>query len=98
MIKTILAATDGSEHARKAVRLAADLADKYGAKLVLVHVLLRGELDEGLQHMAEVERLKAEGGKPLRSAIAAIPEARFPVDMIPPEPGDTHDEVLKAVA
>lgn len=98
MIKTILAATDGSEHARKAVRLAADLADKYGAKLVLVHVLLRGELDEGLQHMAEVERLKAEGGKPLREAIASIPEARFPVDMIPPEPGDSHDDVLKGVA
>jgi nucleotide-binding universal stress UspA family protein len=98
MIKTILAATDGSDHARKAVRLAVDLADKYGAKLVLVTVLLRGELDESLRHMAEVERLKAEGGKPLQQAIAAIPEARFPVDMIPPEPGDSHDDILKAVA
>jgi nucleotide-binding universal stress UspA family protein len=98
MISTILAATDGSEHARKAVRLAADLASKYDARLVLVHVLLRGELDEGMRHMAEVERLKAEGGKPLRSAIASIPEARFPVDMIPPEPGDSHDDILKAVA
>lgn len=41
MIKTILVPTDGSGHAAKAVELAADIAAKYGARLVLLHVLLR---------------------------------------------------------
>lgn len=41
MIKTILVATDGSGHAKKAVDLAADIAEKYEARLVVLHVLLR---------------------------------------------------------
>lgn len=41
MIKTILVPTDGSDHATKAVELAADIAVKYGARLVLLHSLLR---------------------------------------------------------
>lgn len=41
MIKTILAPTDGSDHANKAVDLAADIASKYGARMVILHVLLR---------------------------------------------------------
>jgi len=39
MIKTILVPTDGSDHANKAVGLATDLALKYGASLVLLHVI-----------------------------------------------------------
>lgn len=35
----ILVPTDGSDHARKAVDLAADLAQKYGAKLIVMHVM-----------------------------------------------------------
>jgi nucleotide-binding universal stress UspA family protein len=41
MIKTILVATDGSGHAKKAIDLAADIAGKYGARMVILHVLLR---------------------------------------------------------
>lgn len=41
MIKTIVVPTDGSDHAMKAVDLAADIAGKYNARLVLLHVLLR---------------------------------------------------------
>ena len=40
MIKKILVPTDGSDHANKALDLAADLAEKYGAELVIQHVLL----------------------------------------------------------
>jgi nucleotide-binding universal stress UspA family protein len=32
MVEAILVPTDGSEHARKAARLGANLAQKYGAK------------------------------------------------------------------
>ena len=57
MIKTILVPTDGSDHAGKAVALASDIAEKYGAKLVILHVLRRGGLTEEARHMAEVEHL-----------------------------------------
>ncbi len=57
MISTILVPTDGSAHAAKAVELAADLAQKYGAKIVLLHVLLRGHMPEGLLRAAEVEHV-----------------------------------------
>ena len=39
MFKTIVAATDGSKHALKAIDLASELAAKDQAKLILVHVL-----------------------------------------------------------
>lgn len=57
MFKKILAATDGSEHGTKAVELASELAAKYGAKLVLVHVLQHGRIPESVQQMLEVENL-----------------------------------------
>lgn len=57
MIKTILVPTDGSDHAGKAVALASDIAEKYGARLVILHVLRRGGLTEEARHMAEVEHL-----------------------------------------
>lgn len=57
MFTTILAATDGSEHAGKAVALASDLAAKYDARLVLIHILLRGRLSDEMRHMIEVEHM-----------------------------------------
>lgn len=41
MIKKIIVPTDGSEHANKALDLAADLAEKYEAEIILLHILLR---------------------------------------------------------
>lgn len=57
MLKTILVSTDGSDHAGKAVALASDLAVKYGAELIILHVLLRGHLPEELRRLVEVEGL-----------------------------------------
>ncbi len=54
---TILVPVDGSEHAGKAVRLAADIAEKYQARLVLLNVVPRGPLPEALRHWTEVENL-----------------------------------------
>jgi nucleotide-binding universal stress UspA family protein len=39
---TILVPVDGSIHALKALRIACDLAEKYGGKIVLLHVLVEG--------------------------------------------------------
>jgi nucleotide-binding universal stress UspA family protein len=46
MIEKILVPTDGSEHARKAVEFACDLAVKYGATVYILHVIpaLRGRM------------------------------------------------------
>lgn len=57
MFKYILATTDGSDHASKAVDLASDLAAKYGAALMLLHVLPHGHLSEDLRRFAETEHL-----------------------------------------
>ena len=41
MIKKILVPVDGSKHSVKAVELASDIASKYDAEVILLHVLLR---------------------------------------------------------
>lgn len=74
MIRKILIATDGSEHAAKAVELGSDIAAKYGAEVVLVHVLLRHEMWRDLKRMADVEHLVADGGRPLSSIFATLPD------------------------
>ena len=57
MFNHILCALDGSDHARKALALAIDLAKKYDAQLVLAHVLMRQSDQEALAHFARVEGL-----------------------------------------
>ncbi len=56
MIKTILCALDGSEHSRKALDWAIDMASKHEARLVLLHTLLKHDVVE-LRHFAEVESI-----------------------------------------
>lgn len=43
MIRKIIVPTDGSDHANKALDLAADLADKYEAEIILLHILMRDQ-------------------------------------------------------
>ncbi len=60
MTKTILAATDGSDHAECAVEVAAAIADIYDAKLILVRVfpdVVNNHLPEHLEKLVEFERL-----------------------------------------
>ncbi len=57
MIDNIVLATDGSEHANKALDMAASIAAAFGSKLTIVHVLMHGIPPEELQHMAQVEHL-----------------------------------------
>jgi nucleotide-binding universal stress UspA family protein len=59
MFKYILAATDGSDHANKAVDLASDLAAKYDATLMLLHILPHGHLTGDLRRFAESEHLSS---------------------------------------
>jgi len=68
MFKKILCAVDGSDHARKALDLAINLAKTSDAELILIHgLLLNADADE-LQHFAEVEHLT----KPVGTEIERI--------------------------
>ena len=57
MFNKILCPTDGSDHAYKALDLAIDMAKKYEAALVIMHVPHRSENIDALQRFAETEGL-----------------------------------------
>lgn len=54
-MKKILVATDGSDHAGKAVDLAADMASKFDADLIILHVSGHTPLTESERHLVDVE-------------------------------------------
>jgi len=93
MFKTILTATDGSDHARKAVTLAGDLAEKYDARLIILHIL-GGVVPEELRHMLEVEFM---GGAPVpeRPRGPYMPETFVPHGDAPPIAA--YSDALEAV-
>lgn len=53
MITTIVVPTDGSAHATKAVDLAADIAGKFGARMVILHVLLRHTSESDIEALCQ---------------------------------------------
>jgi nucleotide-binding universal stress UspA family protein len=57
MFENILCPIDGSSHAGKALTIAIDLAEKYGAKLTVLHVLMRSANPEAVLRFAEIEGL-----------------------------------------
>jgi len=76
VIKNIILAIDGSVHAKNAQGVAIDLACKYEARLILVHVLTHDHPSKEFARMAEVEHLhdskkpKASGKEDTYSAVA----------------------------
>jgi len=78
MFKTILVATDGSEHADKAIDLACDLAAKYDARLLALHILLSGDPIDQMRRWAEVEHVGGLGAAGTGSAIADVPLVKAP--------------------
>lgn len=62
MIKRVLVALDGSEHANKATDLAGEMASRFGADLIVVHVVPDKPLSAAERKMAEVE-FHAEGAR-----------------------------------
>jgi nucleotide-binding universal stress UspA family protein len=55
MIKRIVVAVDGSEHANRAVDLACELASRFSAELIALHVIADKPLSDAERQMAEVE-------------------------------------------
>lgn len=78
MIQNILVPVDGSAHADRAVELAADLADKYGGRLVLMHVLLSGHVPDEIRQLSD----KPGGEEPPMAVGAGYVEASLPRDVL----------------
>jgi len=72
MFKKILVAIDGSGHARSAMEVATDLAGKYSAELLMVHVIGNGKVSASLAHMLEVEHI-SEAEHPGAPNVANLP-------------------------
>jgi nucleotide-binding universal stress UspA family protein len=93
MFKKILVAIDGSGHARSATEVAADLAGKYSAELLMVHVIGNGKVPASLAHMLEVEHI-SEAEHPSAPNVANLPGgiavAEQGVD------SNEHEEQMKA--
>jgi len=101
MIKTILVPTDGSGHAKKAIDLAADIAEKYGARLVILHVLLRHTSESDIETLcrenamsASLEKKLADLQKAFLEMVAASYEAG-PLSI--PIPDDVLNEVATLI-
>ena len=78
MFHTVLAATDGSDYARKAVTIAADLAQKYDAKLIILHVMRdigRTGVPEELRQYAKLEHIHVTEQDALESIAGQITES-----------------------
>lgn len=101
MINTMIVPTDGSEHADKAVALAADLAAKYGARLVVLHALLHNEPPGGLRGLCDrlgasadlVAKLEAE----TESLVTTMGTAYAEVPVLMPFSGELLEAVGQAV-
>jgi nucleotide-binding universal stress UspA family protein len=80
MFKNILLAYDGSTHSQRALDCAADLVQKYGAQLILVHAFhpVPGEL--GLKMLEQVEaKTIASGEQVIEEAQSRLASLGVPV-------------------
>ncbi len=71
--RTILVATDGSEHALKASRFAGRMAHKADASLVFVHVPLKGASPEQIAAIVDIQDLSARAREDLHHGSLPIP-------------------------
>jgi len=80
MFKNVLVATDGSDHANKAVDLAVDMAAKHGAELTVLSVIESGALTENAKRLAREKGIDMSPvpGIPDFAAISPNVEAILP--------------------
>ena len=97
MIKTIVVPTDGSAHAKKAVDLAADIAEKYDARMVILHVLMRHTSESDIETLCEENAMPeslAKKFEELRDSYVEMAAATYepgPIFLLMP------DDLLKEV-
>jgi len=96
MIKRIVLPVDGSGHATRAAAFAGDLAGKYAAEVVVLHVIDRNRLTEEEERMAEVEHV-AERGRGDPPWVANVP-AELAAMLQPSETSDQKERMLGFLA
>jgi len=87
MFKTMLIATDGSDHSIMATAVGCDLAAAYAARVVFLHVVSDGKVPDDLVRMAEVEHLRDpaldDGVQHFEAApVVPVPRPDSPVEEI----------------
>ncbi len=74
MFKNILVATDGSDHANKAVDLASDMAAKHGAALTVLSVIESGALTEDAKRLAAEKEVDMNPVLDIPDITGIVPE------------------------
>lgn len=87
MFSTIVATVDGTEPSENALRYASELSSKYNAKLILVHILLRGFSVPAIQELAQnkgfLDEMKDEIAEVEIVPIASVAGVAAPVEVVP---------------
>jgi nucleotide-binding universal stress UspA family protein len=98
MIKRVLVALDGSDHATKALDLACEMACRFGAELVAVHVISDKPLSDAERRLAEVE-FQSEGAKDfiLRPSIGAASDMRLESQQLIKQAAETRGRLRWAL-
>lgn len=96
MVDTVLIPIDGSAASRRAVEFGSDLAVRYRARLIILHVLLRQNLAEAMRGLTEVERSGGLDAGALAKSLGDIPLK----DLlgVRADPFSAPQEVLDAIA
>ena len=98
MINTIITPMDGTEQSDNALRFASEIAEKYGAKLILVHALLRGTSVPAMQEIADSKGFLAQVSDDLAQVetipIATVAGVAAPMEVLSNETLDKFGRLL----
>jgi nucleotide-binding universal stress UspA family protein len=98
MIKRVLVAFDGSNHAKRAMDLACEMASRFDAELIAVHVLPDTSISQAERRLAEAE-LDSEGAKDfsVTSLLGAGGSARLESPPLAEKAAETQGRLRWAV-
>lgn len=81
MFKSVILATDGSDHSKRAAAVAADIAAQFKARLTLVTVMPRSMTLEDIESRPQSRRLPRSAKSLLKRIHDALKESRRAVDI-----------------
>jgi nucleotide-binding universal stress UspA family protein len=83
MFNNILVLVDGSDFSLNAAKVGASMADKYGSKLTLMHVIGKSFSKTTMPDLElEIAGLRAEGSQILNNALLSIGKSENEVELI----------------